>query len=167
MKQIDPKALFRLSVLGPLVSRERLEHGQVQQLIRDLAQREYAIPDSQRRHLGEKTIQAGYYRWPKEGIEGLEPKTRVDRGQSKIAPAVQEAVLAAKRDNPRRSISQILRLLECSGTVASASVSRSAIHRVLQQHGLSQLAGSASLPEEKRSFSASRPSSPVRSGTAT
>ena len=154
MKQIDPKALFRLSVLGPLVSRERLEHGQVQQLIRDLAQREYAIPDSQRRHLGEKTIQAGYYRWRKEGIEGLEPKTRVDRGQSKIAPAVQEAVLAAKRDNPRRSISQILRLLECSGTVASASVSRSAIHRVLQQHGLSQLAGSASLPEEKRSFSA-------------
>ena len=167
MKQIDPKALFRLSVLGPLVSRERLEHGEVQQLIRDLAQREYAIPDSQRRHLGEKTIQAGYYRWRKEGIEGLEPKTRVDRGQSKIAPAVQEAVLAAKRDNPRRSISQILRLLECSGTVASASVSRSAIHRVLQQHGLSQLAGSASLPEEKRSFSASRPSSPVRSGTAT
>ena len=25
MKEIDPKALFRLSVLGPLVSRERLE----------------------------------------------------------------------------------------------------------------------------------------------
>ena len=34
MKDIDPKALFRLSVLGPLVSRERLERGQLQQLIR-------------------------------------------------------------------------------------------------------------------------------------
>lgn len=46
MKDIDPKALFRLSVLGPLVSRERLERGELQQIIRELAQRDYAIPDS-------------------------------------------------------------------------------------------------------------------------
>lgn len=154
MKQIDPKALFRLSVLGPLVSRERLERGELQQVIRELAQREYAIPQSQRRHLGEKTIQAWYYAWRREGINGLEPKIRVDNGQSKIAPAIQEAVLAAKRDNPRRSIRQILRLLEAAGIVASQSLSRSAIHRLLHRHGLSQLAGSSSLPEEKRSFTA-------------
>jgi hypothetical protein len=58
MKDIDPKALFKLSVLGPLVSRERLELRELQQLIRELAQREYAVPDSKRRHLGEKTIEA-------------------------------------------------------------------------------------------------------------
>ena len=57
MKNIDPKALFRLSVLGPLASRERLERGELQQLIRELSSREYAIPDSKRRHLGEKTIE--------------------------------------------------------------------------------------------------------------
>ena len=154
MKQIDPKALFRLSVLGPLVSRERLERGELQQLIRELSAREYTIPASQRRHLGEKTIQAWYYAWRREGIVGLEPKSRVDSGQSRIAPAIQQAVLAAKRDNPRRSIRQILRLLEAAGIVAHKSVSRSAIHRLLHQHGLSQLAGSGHLPEEKRSFSA-------------
>ena len=33
MNEIDPKALFRLSVLGPLVSRERLERGELQQII--------------------------------------------------------------------------------------------------------------------------------------
>ena len=154
MKQIDPKALFRLSVLGPLVSRERLERGELQQLIRELSAREYTIPASQRRHLGEKTIEAWYYAWRREGIAGLEPKTRADRGHSRIAPAIQQAVLAAKRDNPRRSIRQILRLLEAAGTVPSRSLSRSAIHRLLHQHGLSQLAGSGHLPEEKRSFSA-------------
>ena len=127
MNEIDPKALFRLSVLGPVVSREKLEHGELQQLIRELAQREYAIPGTQRRHLGEKTIQAWYYSWRREGIAGLEPKLRVDRGQSKIAPAIQEAILAAKRDNPRRSIRQILRLLEAAGLVAQRSLSRSAI----------------------------------------
>ena len=58
MTQIDSIALFRLSVLGQLVSRERLERGELQQLIGQLAQREYAIPGSQRSRLGEKTIEA-------------------------------------------------------------------------------------------------------------
>ena len=40
MKEIDPVALFRLSVLGPLVSRERLGRGELQQIIRELAGRE-------------------------------------------------------------------------------------------------------------------------------
>ena len=154
MNEIDPKALFRLSVLGPIVSREQLGHGELQQLIRELAQREYAIPGTQRRHLGEKTIQAWYYAWRREGIAGLEPKIRVDRGQSKIAPAIQEAILAAKRDNPRRSIRQILRLLEAAGVVARHSLSRSAIHRLLHSSGLFRLAGSSASPEEKRSFTA-------------
>ena len=154
MKEIDPKALFRLSVLGPLVSRERLEHGELQQIIRDLATREYAIPGSRRRYLGEKTIQAWFYIWRKQGIAGLAPKSRVDRGQSKLSPPTQEAILAAKRDNPRRSIRQIKRLLEAAGTVARGTLSRSAIHRLLQQQGLSRITGSASLPEEKRSFTA-------------
>lgn len=154
MNDIDPKALFRLSVLGPLVSRERLERGELQQIIRELAQREYAIPGSRRHYLGEKTIQAWFYTWRKQGIAGLVPKVRLDRGQSKLSPPTQAAIVAAKRDNPRRSIRQILRLLEAAGTVARDTLSRSAIHRLLQQQGLSRITGSASQPEEKRSFTA-------------
>ncbi len=154
MKEIHPLALFRLSVLGALVSRERLHRGELQMSIRDLAEREYAIPGSQRRMLAEKTIQAWYYTWRKEGIAGLEPKTRGDRGQSKITPALQQAVLAAKRDNPRRSVRQIKRLLEADGLVSHQSLSRSSVHRLLQQNGLSRLNGSSALHQEKRSFGA-------------
>ena len=154
MKEIDPKALFRLSVLGPLASRSRLERGELQQIIRELAQREYTIPNSRRHYLGEKTIQAWFYAWRKEGIAGLTPKSRIDRGQSKLSAPTQAAILTAKRDNPRRSIRQIQRLLESAGTVARGTLSRSAIHRLLQQQGLSRITGSASLPEEKRSFTA-------------
>ena len=154
MNDIDAKALFRLSVLGPLVSREQLARGELQQLTRELSTREYAIPGSRRRHVGEKTLQAWYYAWRRHGIEGLAPKPRADRGRSRISPAVQEAILAAKRANPRRSVRQIVRLLEAAGTVPAKSLSRSAVHRLLQRHGLSRLAGSASLPEEKRSFAA-------------
>ena len=48
MKDVHPLALFRLSVLGALVSRERLQRGELQKTIRQLAQCEYAIPGSQR-----------------------------------------------------------------------------------------------------------------------
>ena len=154
MKEIHPLALFRLSVLGALVSRERLHRGELQKSIRLLAQCEYVIPGSQRCMLAEKTIQAWYYTWRKEGIAGLSPKSRIDRGLSKITPALQEAILAAKRDNPRRSVRQIKRLLEAAGLVANEKLSRSSIHRLLQHNGMSHLSGSASLPEEKRSFGA-------------
>jgi transposase InsO family protein len=154
MKEIHPLALFRLSVLGALVSRERLHRGELQKTIVELAQREYTIPGSQRRMLAQKTIQAWYYIWRKEGIVGLEPKVRIDRGQSKITSALQEAVLAAKRNNPRRSVRQIKRLLEADGQVAHQSLSRSSVHRLLQHNGLSNLSGSSCLPEEKRSFGA-------------
>src|SRR3546814_2934209 len=65
---------------------------------------------------------------------------------------VQQAIVAAKQDNPRRSIRQIRELLEAAGSVAAGSLSRSAIHRLLQQQGLSRIDGSASQLEEKRSF---------------
>jgi len=152
MKEIDPVALFRLSVLGPLVSRERLGRGELQQIIRELALREYAIPGSRRRLVGEKTIEAWYYAWRKKGIDGLAPKPRADAGASKIPPELQSALLAAKRDNPRRSIRQLRQLMESSGQAAQGDLSRSAIHRLLQQHGLSRMPGSATLPEERRSF---------------
>lgn len=152
MKEVDPKALFRLSVLGPLISRERLVRGELQQLIRELSACEYAIPGTRRRHLGEKTIQAWYYAWRRDGLDALVPKPRADRGASKLAPALQEAILAAKRANARRSVRQIVSLLEAAGTVAASTLSRSAVHRLLQQHGLSK--SPAHEPEERRSFNA-------------
>lgn len=154
MNAVDPQALFRLSVLGPLVSRERLERGELKRLVAELAQREYAIPNSQRHRLGAKTIEAWFYAWRRLGLEGLVPKTRVDRGRSRIEPTLQEAILAAKRDNPRRSTQQILRLLRADGRSGAQALSRSALHRLLQQHGLSRVAGTSGSPEERRSFAA-------------
>ncbi len=150
MKAVDPIALFRLSVLGPLVSRT-LQRGEFQQILRELAQKHYEIPGSRRVHLGEKTIEAWFYAWRKHGIDGLAPRPRSDRGQSKLSAAVQEAIVQAKQENPRRSIAQIQRLLESTGLVAQGSVSSSAIHRLLQRQGLSRVAR-ALQTEERRSF---------------
>src|SRR5487761_2768923 len=154
MKELDRIALFRLSVLGPLVSRPSLERGELQTVLRDLAQKENAIPGSRRRHVAEKTLQGWYYRYLRDGLDGLAPKLRSDRGRSKLESAIQEALLTAKRENPRRSLAKLQQWLEHSGQIERGGVSRSAIHRLLQQHGISRPPTGASVPEERRRFTA-------------
>lgn len=152
MNDLHPVALFRLTVLGPLVSRDRLQRGELKRLIRELASRDYDMPGTDRCRIGEKTIESWFYAWRRGGIEALTPKLRSDRGQSKLPPAVQTAILAAKRENPRRSLDQLIRLMEHSGQAARDTLPRSSVHRLLKRHGLSRPTGAASLPEEHRCY---------------
>ena len=75
---IHPKALFRLSVLGPLASREQLPRGELKRLLSELASQPYAIPGSRRCYLSEKTIEGWYYRWRQGGIVSV--STIIDVG---------------------------------------------------------------------------------------
>lgn len=152
MKAIHPLALFRLSVLGPLASRERLEHGELKHLLRELAAHTYFTPAEHHVRVSEKTLEAWYYAWKRGGIEALVPKTRRDRGHSKLPPEIQAAIVGAKRDYPKRSLNTLKRLLEMQGVVAQGELSRSSLHRLLQHHGLSRMAGHQAEPLERRRF---------------
>jgi transposase InsO family protein len=156
MKQIHPHALFRLSVLGPLASRDRLEQGELKRLLRELSTQSYAIPNSRKVFLSEKTIEGWYYAWKRQGIEALTPKPRSDRGLSKMSAAIQDAVCTAKKENPGRSLRIIRQVVGASGLPGATKLSRSSIHRLLQTHGISNLPGSAAQPVERRSFVAAR-----------
>lgn len=153
MHSIHSLALFRLSVLGPLASREHFERGDLTRIIRELASHRYDIPLSKRVYLSEKTIERWYRLWQKGGVDALAPKPRSDRGQSKLAPAVRDAILACKRENPKRSLDTLKMILEDSGLVARDEVKRSSIHRLLQQEGLSRPPATVAVTE-RRSFNA-------------
>jgi transposase InsO family protein len=153
MHPIHPVALFRLSVLGPLASREQFERGELSRIIKGLAMHPYDIPDSNRSMLSAKTIERWYHLWRQGGIEALAPRPRRDRGQSKLPQALQDLIISAKQDNPSRSIDTIKQYLQDQGVVAAGDLSRSAIHRVLQQQGLSAL-GQGSPDTERRRFEA-------------
>lgn len=81
MKLIHPHALFRLSVLGPLASRDRLEQGDLKAILRELAARSYAIPDTKRVYLSEKTIEGWFYAW-KRGASMRSHPSHVRTGAS-------------------------------------------------------------------------------------
>jgi len=151
MQQIHPIALFRLSVLGPLASRDSLIKGDLKEIVRELAQKSYAIPDSRRTYLSEKTISAWYYAWKRGGIDALAPKPRSDRGCSRIPRAIQDKILEAKQDNPRRSLRSIQKIVAASGIAGAQTLSRSSIHRFLVVAGLNQRP-SAAEPVERRSY---------------
>lgn len=151
MKKIHPVALFRLSVLGPLASRERLDHGELKRLFQQLSSQTYLAPDGKPTLIADKTIEHWYYLWKQGGIEALAPKMRSDHGKSKLPGEIQEAIVQAKRDNPKRSLNTLIRLLEMQGLVAKGELSRSSVHRLLQQQGLSNPCG-GSEPVERRRF---------------
>ena len=156
MKQIHPHALFRLSVLGPLASRDRLEQGELKRLLRELSTQSYAIPNSRKVFLSEKTIEGWYYAWKRDGIEALTPKPRSDRGLSKMSVTIQDAICTAKKENPGRSLRIIRQVVGTSGLPGATKLSRSSIHRLLQAQGISNLHGSAVQPIERRTFVAAR-----------
>ena len=158
MKSIHPMALFRLSVLGPLVSRSELAVGELKPIIEELALNHYAIPDSERTRLSPKTIEAWYYRWKKGGVEALTPKRRTDYGRSQLSQPVQDFIVQAKKDNPKRSLDSLIELTHMKGVADKTNLSRSSVYRLLRHQGLSRPIDSACEPKEYRRFEADYPS---------
>lgn len=153
-KPIDPVALFRLSVIGPLVSRARLEKGELKSLIQAMAKQYYQVPRGSQAQLSSKTIERWYYLWRAQGVEGLAPQARVDRGKTQIPEDIQEQILSLKRERPSRSINILIKFLEEQGQVAKGQLSRSGVHRFLSRHGLSKQIVSDGNQIERRSFEA-------------
>ncbi len=152
---IHPTALFRLSVIGPLTSRDCLDHGEFKKIVRELSAKTYDIPNSKRVHLGEKTIERWYYLWRKHGIDGLNPKRRSDKGKSHLSDETQQTILTLKKENPKRSLNTLIQLLEIQGYAVKNQIARATIHRFLKNNGLSKPSiDSSSATIERRSFEA-------------
>jgi transposase InsO family protein len=156
IRPLHPVALFRLSVLGALASRAEFARGEIKQLISELASKTYNIPDSRRTHLSEQTILHWYHAWKRGGVEALAPKLRIDKGNTKLIPVVQEALLRHKKDKPSRSINTLIVLVERQGLVAHGELSRATVHRFLQQHQQSTRILTNTNTIERRSFVAER-----------
>jgi transposase InsO family protein len=131
-------ALWRLGLLGPAISARR-QHGELQEMFREAAERAYERWDGIEVRVAARTIEEWYYRYQKGGLEALEPRERSDAGETRaIRPELAELILAAKRERPRRSIRRIIRMLERAGKVPGGELKKSSVHRLLQARGCSE-----------------------------
>lgn len=124
-------ALFRFSVIGPLISGEHF-HGEQKKLIRELSQRRYTIPYSPRTHIGYGTIAEWLLNYRKNSFEGLKPKTRSDIGKSRGARTeLEETILALKTEKPKISVDSIFYKLVKERKMVPGEISRTAAYRLL------------------------------------
>ena len=140
MKNEDKEAiaLWRLGVLGPLVS-ARLGHGDRTALIREAAARDHQMPDGRIVRVKARTIAGWFYSYRHGGWKALMPATRSDCASSRaIRPEVAEFLLRAKRQKPRRSIYRLVRMMERAGLVRPGELSKSSVHRLLVAAGVSK-----------------------------
>lgn len=135
------EAIWRATVLGPLVS-ARLEHGDVRGLCEEAAARVLERLDGRPGKVSWRTIESWYYAYQAHGLDGLMPKARSDRGESRaIRPHVADLIVRAKREKPRRSIRRIIRILERAKVVPKGELKKSSVHRLLRYHGVSARPG--------------------------
>jgi len=129
-------ALFRISVLGPLVGAV-LEHGDVVALCLEAAQRRWEWPDGTLDYIAADTIRGWHYAYKKDGFAALLPRDRRDLGKTDIRLDLADLILRAKRERPRRSIKRIIRMLVRAKRARPGELSKSAVHRLLEQHAIS------------------------------
>lgn len=145
-------ALWRLSILGPLVS-ARLRHGDRRSYFTMAAERVHERPDGALVRLSARTIETWYRAYIGGGFGALMPSGRKDSGTSRVLlPEIVDLVIRCKREKPRRSVRKIIEMLERAKKVEPKVLTRSTVHRVLRAAGLSKMPRRPGAKRERRSF---------------
>jgi transposase InsO family protein len=129
-------ALFRYGLIAPLIL-ETLPRGELTRRAEEIASRAYDIPHSNRRTVSIDTLLDWALRYRRNGLEGLTPQPRQDRGHARVVDAQTAALIERlKRENPHRTGTSLLRQLASSQGREQAPLSASTLYRFLRQHGL-------------------------------
>jgi transposase InsO family protein len=127
-------ALFRYSVIGPLISSE-LAHGELREQIRALCQRRYTIPNSRRTHVCEGTVLDWLYSYRSGGLEALKPKPRADAGSTRaIPPEIAPTILAMKQKSSKISANTIIKQLVDKGIAMPRQLAPATVYRFLRHN---------------------------------
>ena len=135
--QAEAVALFRLGVIGGLVSRPLCRGGQKNEL-RELAARRYLPPGADTaRNYSVTTLERWLYAYRANGLEGLRPKIRTDRGHCRaLTPEQRQLLLAIRREHPTASAELVLHTLQESGRVDRGLVKPTTVRRLWSSAGL-------------------------------
>lgn len=117
---------FRFSLIAPVVCRANLSYGEKYELLSKIEQGEYDIPYSNRKKVGLRTLERYLKLYEEGGLNALKPKTR--ERSARVPVQYMEEAAMLRRENRRRSILQIIDMLEKSGRVPSGVLKRSTLY---------------------------------------
>lgn len=152
-------ALFRSEVIGALVHMD-LSRGDLAAAFRELAQVRRRLPQSENtRTFSVTTLERWYYAYKKQGLDGLRPRSRKDRGRCRNLTGDQRTLLVdIRREFPSATVPLILRTLINDGRLDEEAISASAVQRLFRQEGLDRIPmRDGSSPKTRLRWEAERP----------
>jgi transposase InsO family protein len=147
---IERVALFRYGAIAELVNGP-LAPGEKEKTLTRLSQKEWAIPGTRRTQVARSTMRDWVAAYQAMGLDGLRPVPRSDAGASRAIPvAVQELLLAMRRERPKASVDSLCRAMRLSGKIAAdLRLAPSTVHRVLAAHGAPTVPAGAPEPDAR------------------
>jgi putative transposase len=138
MMSEDTKALFRYRTIAPLCDPD-LCWGDKTRLMKAIADKVHTLPCGTERRFSIETIRAWDQRYRTSGFEALKTKPRRDKGTFRAANSqVIEKACELKREQPKRSLLQIIEILEQEQIIPGDTLKKSTLHRILQHHQLTE-----------------------------
>ncbi|MCP4805674.1 MAG: DDE-type integrase/transposase/recombinase, partial [Proteobacteria bacterium] len=132
----SPIALFRFTVISAYLATDP-PRGQRTALRDALAEKTWTLPDGRQKRFSAETLRTWVRRYREGGLEALDDRDR-HRGVRALDPEQVELLCKLKREVPERSVDRVLHIAEAMELLPAGLVSRSTVHRVLQEHGLSK-----------------------------
>lgn len=131
-KHHDKEALFRFSVIAPLIN-ETVGWGKLRGRFKKLAEKFYEHPTRGYEQYSHRTIEDWYYNYKSQGMRGLERQRRSDYQTSRaIDDDLGKLILDMKKENPKRSVPQILKELQMANVLSRGQISPSTVYRYLK-----------------------------------
>jgi putative transposase len=130
-------AHFRAQVLGPLLTRS-LSRGELAEGLRALSEQRFTPPGADAsRTFAVATLEKWFYAYRHDGLEGLVPVPRSDRGAARRLTLEQRELLCEiRRAKPSASAELIVRTLESDGRLERGAVSAGTVRRLFLERGL-------------------------------
>jgi len=136
-------ALFRFGVIAPLVGLRNQERGAIEQMLRQITQREWDIPESRRSYVSRSVAKEWFKRYEASGgnLKSLWPKTRNDKGRLRsMEQETEQAILKLKKElGPRVTLPVFLQIARERGILPpDFNASMQTLYRLFERHGLDE-----------------------------
>lgn len=126
-ERMEEVAANRMQIIAPLLD-PTVDKGKYQQLKEEASQK-YTV--------NERTIRRWVTAYRAYGFDGLKPKTPSTSGKSKIPENLIEEAIKLRREVPKRSVNEIISILEWEGLAAPGFLRKSTLQDQLAARGYS------------------------------
>ncbi|WDL96760.1 helix-turn-helix domain-containing protein [Alicyclobacillus sp. ALC3] len=127
-------ALFRYRLIAPLL--QQSPRGAQKAMLEATVKQTYTLPNGEVRQFSERTLERYLASYRKDGLDALYPEKRADHSRPRVLPqSVIERAIALRKEQPLRTVEQLIVMLETEGLAPEEFVRRSTLAAHLRKAG--------------------------------